>query len=101
MSQRYACHLDRLGPEAGLWGSLSGETQSYQAPGVRLELTTNGLTVPTPPSVWSRYVRSGAVVYGFPTLLVRPVRSGAVWYGYTYGYTTNLAIGRQVRTDLI
>jgi hypothetical protein len=51
---------------------------------VRLELTTNGLTVPTRSSVWSRYVRSGAVLYGVPTVFVRPVRSGAVWYGYTW-----------------
>jgi hypothetical protein len=48
-----------------------------------------GLTVPTRESIWSRYVRSGAVLFELPTVLVRPVRPRAVWYGYTNGYTTN------------
>jgi hypothetical protein len=79
------------------------ETPCYQgasaAPGVRLELTTNGLTVPTRPSVWSRHVHSGAVLYGKPALVVRPVRPRAVWYGYTNGYTTGVRAIRRCDTQ--
>jgi hypothetical protein len=73
--------------------STAATNSLIKAPGVRLELTTNGLTVPTRPSVWSRYVRSSAVPYGSPDLPVRPVRPRAVWYGYTNGYTTNPGYG--------
>ena len=49
------------------------------APGERLELSTNGLTVPTRPSVQSGYVQFGAVLSRFcprQSVQSRSVQSG-------------------------